>query len=186
MKKILFMLALSASLAYPAVIDSSNAIVKWSAFKTPEKVAVSGTFNDVKFKLNKPNKNGTIESQLNNATATIDINKVELNDEGKNETVRTYFFGAFVKKDAIKVTLKEVFEGKDRGTILATVRMNGKSQKVPMQYEIANSKITAKGVLDISEFGLESARVSLNNECKELHEGITWSQVEIGFEAPVK
>lgn len=186
MKKILLILAFSAAFAYGAIIDNSKAVVKWSAFKTPEKVAVEGTFNNVKFKFGKANKNGTIESQLDNATATIDINQVELNDESKNEAVRKYFFGAFTKQDAIKVTFKEILEGKDRGTILATVRMNGKSQKVPMQYEIANNLITAKGVLDLSEFGLESARVSLNNACKELHEGITWSQVEIGFEAPVK
>jgi len=186
MKRILIGTVFCVAFMNAAVIDASKAIVKWTAFKTPEKVAVSGSFNDVKFKFGKPNKNQTVESQLDGATAVIDINKIELNDEGKNETVKTHFFGSFAKKDAIKVTFKEVYEGKDKGTILANVRMNGKTAKVPMQYEVTQDKITAKGIIDMSEFALESARANLQKACYELHEGFTWSQVEIGFEAPIK
>ena len=186
MKKIIAGLALIGSIACAASIDTEKAEVKWTAFKTPAKVAVSGGFDDVKFKFGTPNKAQSLESQLNNATATIDIMKVNLGDPQKNENVTTHFFGNFAKKEPIKVTFKDVIEGKDKGTILANVRMNGKSQKVPMQYEVANKKLIAKGVLDLSEFGLENARASLQKAVGELHENLTWSQVEIALEAPLK
>lgn len=177
---------LAGSLAYAGTIDSSKAQVKFTAFKTPAKTAVTGSFDDVKFKFGKANKNQSLESQLTNATATIDIMKVNLNDEGKNENLRTHFFGKFAKKDPIKVTFKDVIEGKDKGTILANVRMNGKTQKVPMQYEINAGNLVAKGIIDLSEFGLESARASLQEAVKDLHENLTWSQIEIALEVPVK
>lgn len=189
MKRVVASMILLGSIACAATIDASKAEVKWTAFKTPTKVAVSGTFDDVVFKFGTPNKTQSLESQLNNATATIDIMKVNLADDGKNETVRTNFFGKFKKQDPIKVTFKDVIEGKGKGTILANVRMNGKTNKVPMQFEVTsgkNAKIVAKGVIDLSEFNAEEARASLQAAVPELHEGLTWSQVEIALEAPLK
>lgn len=186
MRRIIMGMVAFGVLASAATIDTSKAMVKWTAFKTMEKVAVSGTFDDVKFKFGDVNKNGTLESQLSNATATIDLMKVNLNDDLKNQNVKQFFFSAFNKKDPIRVTFKDVFEGKNKGTILANVRMNGKTQKVPMQYEVAGGKIVAKGMIDLLQFGLDEARMSLQKGVYDLHEGMTWSQVEIGFEAPVK
>lgn len=186
MKKIITGLALIGSIACAATIDTQNAEVQWTAFKTPAKIGVKGKFDDVQFKFGTANKTQSLESQLNNATATIDIMKVNTNDEGRDQTLRDNFFGQFAKKEPIKVTFKDVIEGKDKGTILANVRMNGKTQKVPMQYEIVDQKLIAKGVLDLSEFGLENARASLQKAVADLHENLTWSQVEIALEAPIK
>lgn len=186
MKKIIAGMVLIGSMACAAVIDADKAEVKWTAFKTPTKIGVNGTFNDVVFKFGKPNVAQSFESQLNNATATIDIMKVNTANEGRDETIRKNFFDKFSKKDPIKVTFKDVIEGKNKGTILAIVRMNGKTNKVPMQFEIVDKKLVAKGVIDLSEFSAESARSSLQAAVAELHEGLTWSQVEIALEAPLK
>lgn len=101
MRKIIAGMVILGAIASAATIDASKAVVKWTAYKTPAKVAVTGTFDDVVFKFGTPNKMRSLESQLNNATATMDISKVNLNDEGKNETVRTNFFGHFTKKEPI-------------------------------------------------------------------------------------
>ena len=82
MKKIIAGMVLIGSLACAAVIDANKAEVKWTAFKTSTKIGVGGTFNDVVFKFGKPNVAQSLESQLNNATATIDIMKVNTADEG--------------------------------------------------------------------------------------------------------
>lgn len=186
MTRIIASAIIMASVAFGATIQADKAQVKWTAFKTPAKAGVTGSFDDVVFKFGTPDKQGSLKMQLNNATATIDIMKVNLNDEGKNATVREFFFGAFNKKEPIKVTFKDVIEGKDKGTILANVKMNGKSKKIPMQYEVAKKVLVAKGVIDLGEFGAEKARASLAEACNDLHEGITWSQVEIALEVPVK
>lgn len=90
------------------------------------------------------------------------------------------------KKNLFKVTFKDVIEGKDKGTILASVKMNGKTNKVPMSYTITKGVLVAQGVIDMGEFGLEKARASLQEAVLDLHEGITWSQVGIALEVPVK
>ncbi|MFC3867591.1 YceI family protein [Helicobacter equorum] len=168
---------------HAASIDTSKVNVIWTAYKTPAKVAVSGTFKDIAFKFGK--KQDSIATALEGASATIDPIKVNLNDDVKNANLRDFFFSKFSKKE-IKVTLHDVVEGKDQGTILASVRMNGKTNKVPMEYKIENDVLKAHGVLDLSEFKLSEARVNLQKAVSDLHEGMTWSQVTIGFEVPIK
>lgn len=168
---------------HAASIDTSKVNVVWTAYKTPAKAAVSGTFKDIEFKFGK--KKDSIATTLEGASATIDPMKVNLNDDVKNANLRDFFFSKFSKKE-IKVTLRDVAEGKDQGTILASVKMNGKTNKVPMEYKITNGVLKASGVLDLSEFKLEEARANLQKAVSDLHEGMTWSQVTIGFEAPIK
>ncbi|MCE3039755.1 YceI family protein [Helicobacter anatolicus] len=177
-------LSLLSSLSFAATLDINQAKTKWTAYKTSEKVAVSGTFNDIKYKFGK--KQNSIAEILEGATATINPLSVNLNDEVKNTNVRESFFAKFAKSDMIKVTFRNVIEGKDQGSILASVNMNGKTVKVPMQYSIKDGVLEAKGILDILEFGAKEAFKSLATTCHDLHSGLTWSQVEISFSAPVK
>ncbi|WP_180762750.1 YceI family protein [Helicobacter sp. 12S02232-10] len=170
-------------MANAATIDTTKAETSWTAYKTAQKTAVSGTFKDIQYKFGK--KQDSIAGALEGATATIDPMKVDLHDDTKNKNVKDFFFSQF-KKGGIKVTFKDVMEGKDQGTILAIVRMNGKSVKVPMQYTITDGKLTAQGVLDIMEFSLNDAFKKLATGCHKLHEGLTWSQVGISFSAPIK
>ncbi|PAF46435.1 polyisoprenoid-binding protein [Helicobacter sp. 12S02634-8] len=176
-------LALLGLLANASTLDTTKATTTWTAYKTEAKTPVGGTFDDIKYKFGK--KTDSIAGLLEGASATIDPLKVNLGDSVKNKNVKDFFFSHF-KKGGIKVTFKNVIEGKDQGTILAVVRMNEKSVKVPMQYTIADGKFTATGVIDILEFALNDAFKKLAVGCHDLHEGLTWSQVAISFSAPIK
>ncbi|WP_394954993.1 hypothetical protein [uncultured Helicobacter sp.] len=180
--KLLILGVLSAVGLNATSIDTNKVSVVWTAYKTPSKVAVSGTFKNIDFKFGK--KRDSIASTLEGASASIDPMKVNLNDDVKNANLRDFFFSKFSTKE-IKVILRDVLEGKDQGTILASVKMNGKTNKVPMEYKIANGVLKASGVLDLSEFKLDEARANLQKAVYDLHEGITWSQVTISFEAPI-
>lgn len=164
-------------------IDTTKVESGWTAYKTIDKVAVGGTFDGIAYKFGK--KNDSIKSTLEGATATINPMKVNLHDETKNSNMKNFFFSHFKKGD-IKVTFKNVMEGKDKGTILAIVAMNNKEVKVPMTYAIAEGKLMATGTLDLSEFSLNDALSKLAKGCYDLHEGVTWSQVAINFSAPLK
>ncbi|PAF52474.1 YceI family protein [Helicobacter sp. 13S00477-4] len=179
----ILMIAAFGMLANATTIDTSKAQTTWTAYKTTDKVAVSGTFDNIQYKFGK--KNNSISTTLEGATATIDPMKVNLHDDVKNKNVKDFFFSQF-KKGGIKVTFKNVMEGKDQGTILAMVKMNEKNVKVPMQYTIKDGKFIATGVLDIMEFALNDAFKKLALGCHDLHEGVTWSQVTITFSAPIK
>ncbi|PAF43840.1 YceI family protein [Helicobacter sp. 11S03491-1] len=176
-------IALFGMIANAATIDTTKVETGWTAYKTANKVGVGGTFDDIAYKFGK--KHDSIASTLEGATATIDPMKVNLHNDAKNKNVKNYFFSHF-KKGGIKVTFKNVVEGKDQGTILALVKMNERSIKVPMQYSIKDGKFTATGVLDVLEFGLNEAYKQLAVGCHDLHEGMTWSQVSISFSAPIQ
>lgn len=168
-------------------IDTSNVKAGFNAFKTAKKAAVGGTFNNIVFKFKKGDN---FLAQLEGATATMDAMAINLGDAAKDASLKENFFSLF-KKDKkgnqpIKVTFRNIIAGENTGTILAGVTMNGRTQKIPMQYTIQNDTLTAKGVLDVLDFGLEDAFTKLAKACKDLHEGVSWTQVEIHFTAPLK
>lgn len=169
--------------ANATTIDTTKVESGWTAYKTVDKVPVGGTFDDIVYKFGK--KNDSIASTLEGATATINPMKVNLHDETKNSNMKNYFFSHF-KKGSIKVTFQKVMEGKDKGTILAAVKMNGKDVKVPMEYTIVDGKLMAIGTLDLLEFSLNDAFSKLVKGCYDFHEGMTWSQVAIHFSASIK
>ncbi len=188
MKKLLISLLCGFLGLNAASIDTTKVSAAFSAFKTAKKQKVDGTFKDIIFKF--PKTQDSITSTLSGASATMNAMDVTFNDPQIDTKVKNLFFSQFKKdkkeRQLIKVTFKEVIEGENLGTILANVSMNGKTQKIPMQYTISNGKLIAKGVLDVLDFGLAEAFKSLADGCKDLHEGISWTQVEIYFEAPIK
>ncbi|RDU58353.1 YceI family protein [Helicobacter sp. MIT 99-5507] len=171
-----------------ASLDAKKAKISFGAFKTIDKALVKGSFDDIKLQFGKDNS--SIKGVLEGATAVIDTAKINLGDDVKNENLTNFFFAYFKKdKDAkslIKVKFENVIEGKDKGTILANITMNGVDRRVPLQYNIKDGKLSAIGTIDLLDFSLDNAYKKLIEGCEELHEGVTWTQVELYFEAPIK
>lgn len=187
MKKLFFgfvALLLFSGTVFAVTLDMNQAKVEWTAFKTKEKAPVKGSFSEIQYKFGK--KTDNLTQILEGATATINGLSVDLGDSLKNENVKKYFFMKLNKQDSIKVTFKNVIEGEGKGSLLATVRMNGKNVKVPMQYEIKDGIFEVQGVMDILEFGAMEAFKALAIHCHDFHEGLTWTQVEIKFSAPIQ
>lgn len=182
MKKVLFASLLSLSFCFGASLDTSKTQAYWTAYKFANKTAVKGTFKDIKFKFSNGND---IRGELLGATARIDLSKVSTGNPVSEENLTLGFFQKFSSKD-IRVKIEQVTEGDNQGTILARITMNKKTQLVPMQYEIKDNQFIAKGVIDVLSFKLDGALESLAKVCKDLHEGYTWSQVEVGFVIPLK
>lgn len=182
MKKISLALALFFGFCFGADLDTSKTQMYWQAYKFLNKTAVKGSFSDAKFKF--ANKEG-ISGALVGATATFDLLKVATGNPASEENLTKGFFQKFKGKN-INAKIEKVIEGENQGTVLVKVTMNKTSQLVPMQYTIADGNLVAKGVIDIFSFKLGEAFENLAKLCNDLHEGVTWSQVEIGFIIPVK
>ncbi|CRF46585.1 hypothetical protein HHE02_05110 [Helicobacter heilmannii] len=183
MKKLALGMFLAYGLMHAATLDTSKASMEFMAFKTAHKAGVKGTFNHVMYHFGKDTS--SIAKTLDKASATINADQLDLHDATKTKNVKEAFFDLF-KDKTLKVIFRNVVEGDKQGTILASVRMNGKSVKVPMSYKIENKELVATGVLDILEFGLQKEFAKLAEKCSAQHEKLTWSQVEISFKAPVK
>lgn len=182
MKKVLFALLLSIGFCFAANLDTAKTQAYWTAYKFANKTAVKGTFSDMQFKFS----NGSgISGTLVGATAKASLDKVSTGNPVSEENLTLGFFQKFEGKD-IRVKIEQVIEGENQGTVLAKITMNKKMQLVPMQYEIKDNQLVAKGVIDVLSFKLNTALESLAKVCKDLHEGYTWSQVEVGFIIPLK
>lgn len=182
MKKVLLASLLSLSFCFGVSLDTSKIEAYWIGYKFTNKTPVKGTFNDMKFKFSNGDD---IRTQLLGATAMADVSKVSTGNPVSEENLTLGFFQKFNGKD-IKVKIEQVIEGENQGTILAKITMNKKMQLIPMQYELKDNQLVAKGVIDVLSFKLDAALESIAQVCKDLHEGYTWSQVEIGFVVPLK
>ncbi|PAF45588.1 polyisoprenoid-binding protein [Helicobacter sp. 11S02629-2] len=186
MKKIVLALAAFSAfgaMALATTIDTSKFESSFEGFKTMEKVGVTGTFKDAKYTFGKDES--SIKGQLTGAKAIFDPMSVEMEASAINLNMKNAFFGTFHKKEKIEVVFEKVTEGDKKGAITAKVKMNGRHTLVPLEYEIEDGKIEAKGVLDLNSFHLDKSLKSLTKAAAG-HKGLTWSQVEIKFEAPIK
>ncbi|WP_027326945.1 YceI family protein [Helicobacter pametensis] len=182
MKKIILASLLAMSYSLAANLDTNKIQMYWESYKTSLKVPVKGSFADIKYKFGKQDG---ISGALLGATAKINLGTVITGNPTSEQNLTQGFFQHFASKD-IRVKIEQVMEGKDQGTLLAKITMNKKSQLIPMQYTIKEGTLVAKGVLDVRSFRLDQALESLAKLCESLHEGFTWSQVEIGFTIPLK
>lgn len=182
MKKIIIASILCIGFCFGLELDTSKLQAYWVGYKFANKTGVKGSFKDIHFKFSKAKG---ISGVLTGATATIDPSKVLTGNPQSEKNLTLGFFEKFMGK-TIKVKIEKVIEGKDQGTILAKVTMNKKSQLIPMQYTIQDNQFKATGNLDVFAFKLDDAFASLAKVCEKFHQGLTWSQVEIGFTAPIK
>ena len=156
---------------------SENAKVTWKAFKTYEKIGVTGSFDRASF---SPRSAKTIEEFLTNSHMTIDTASVNSGNAGRDATLVTSFF----KVQNIESITAKIVSAKDSKAEVE-ITMNGVTKTIPMNYTLQEGKIVGKGVIDLADFTMLKSLESINTTCFKLHGGKTWQDVEIGFEIPV-
>lgn len=149
--------------------------IEWTAFKTPEKVGVKGTFSDVK--LLDVKEAATLEESLKGASFIVTTSTVSTNDAGRDEKLKVEFFAKMVGN--INGFFGEFKDGK----VLVNLTMNGVTKEKEFTYVVADNTVKINGSVDIlGDFVAQKAFDSLHEACKDLHAGKTWSDVEIAVE----
>lgn len=155
------------------VVEVAKHKVVWTAFKTPEKVGVKGSFDKVTLTYANPDA-ASITEALTGATFGIEANSVNSGDPGRDSKLSGYFFEKMAGN--IHGTFREFKEDK----VLVVITMNGVEKAKEFAYEVTGNTIVMKGSIDIiADFNAEPAFQSLHEICKDLHEGKSWSDVEI-------
>lgn len=183
--KNLINLLIAFNLILPTLADDSCLeleglpIVSWVAFKTPQKIGVKGQFNSVE-KTGK-NKASSLEDLLLNQSVVLKPEDISTNNPARDKKIKDYFFG---KMEASKVlaTIKNV----SKKAISIELILNGRKKLVPLAYELKNQTLKANGHIDVLDFSLLDALSAINKACFALHEGKTWSHVEINLEQKFK
>ncbi|MHC5353249.1 YceI family protein [Myroides sp. LJL115] len=153
-----------------------NYTLSWTAFKTPEKVGVTGSFTDIKLSgLNQ--KGTTIEQELQGATFVVATSSVTTKDAARDQTLVASFFSQMTGN------ISGFFGEFTQDKVLIHLTMNGKTIEKEFDYTTIENGIHIKGSIDIiSDFAAQGAFNSLHEACKALHEGKTWSDVDISVD----
>ncbi|BCD67844.1 YceI family protein [Nitratiruptor sp. YY09-18] len=164
MRKLLLTIA-AAALLLAGECSLEN--LTWTAYKTPLKLGVKGTFGKIAFIKGK--------DCLDGAEVKINKHSVDTNNPDRDKTLDQYFF-AKLRGDIIAKVLKV-----DEKTLDVVITLNGVTKKIPFYYTKKDGVIKAKGVIDILDFQGNSVLRSIANACYKKHQGKTWNDVTLEF-----
>ena len=158
--------------------QAENIVLTWTAFKTPAKVGVNGSFD--KINLKTPKKGSSVGDFVSKTTFEIDSKSVNTKNKARDMKIAKHFF-SFANNSLI--TGK--FLSMKNKTLEMEITMNGQTKTVPMVYVANDEKNTfvARGHIDVFDFLLNGQLSAINKACYALHKGKTWSDVALKLEA---
>lgn len=153
--------------------NHETTILKWTAYKTPKKIAVTGTFNDIS--VQNVNKSEIAEDVLDGATFSINTKSLDTDDPSRDAKIVGLYFMNLANSEIVGS-----FGDFNNGNVLVTLKMNGIEVQKEFSYTFENRKIIIVGKIDmISDFATNSAFNILHDACSQLHEDKTWTDVSI-------
>ncbi len=159
-------------------IEEKTLSVKWTAYKTTDKVPVSGKFKRIFIKESK--EASSVIEAVNNAKFSIPISSIFTNNHDRDNKLKQFFFGVMKDTEHINgtVSLEEGNKGK------LNITMNGVTASLPIKYTVSGQLVTIKGVLNLDTWKGKIAIESLNKACLDLHKGAdgiskTWNEVQV-------
>lgn len=149
---------------------------QWTAFKTEERVGVNGHFQKMEI-INYSEDANTVEGKINNGKVIIDGSTVDTGDPARDNTLNQFFF-----KHLDGPIEAEFGELKD-GIAPVAITMHNKTAEKEFEYNVNGNTIVIKGSIDIiKDFQASEAFDSLHEQCYDLHEGVTGTDVAIEVE----
>lgn len=159
--------------------DHSKSTLKWTAYKTTEKIGVSGTFDNINIANTTTSENAL--DVLQNAEFKIPIESVNTSNEDRDGKIAKYFFGTMMETENISGKLKALNAD---GNCVLSIRMNGVEKDVEGTYSLEGQAFSMSAVLDLANWNGDNAVKALNEVCNDLHKGADgvsklWPEVKI-------
>lgn len=146
---------------------------QWTAFKTAERVGVKGTFDEIDVVSYTKDGANAIE-KISNSKIHLIGGSVNTDDPARDHTIKTFFF------DHLGGPIKASFGTLADGIAPVTLEMNDYEVEKKFTYEASENEITIKGSIDIiQDFRGQTAYDSLHEQCFDLHEGVTGTDVDV-------
>lgn len=154
--------------------NTKNKTLSWTAYKTPKKVGVKGSFT--KFDITAT-KSKSINELIKSATFSINSQSVETGDKARDAKIMQFFFKSMLKGTKITGKVLRI----DNSKAQVEITMNGKTGTIEMaiNYDEAKNNAILSGTIDVMNFAMEKNLAALTKACMEKHEGKTWSDVNV-------
>ncbi len=152
--------------------------VEWTAYKTTEKVAVSGRFDVVLVKDAKEDGK-TPQEVLEGANIIATVATLNSDQIDRDQKLKDILFGNMINTSEIKGQL----HFRDGKTFL-NLTLNHASKEYEVKSTFENNIFSIETDVDLMDFNTGKAMEALNQACFELHKGAdgvskTWSEVHI-------
>lgn len=165
--------------------DTNTVSLKWTAYKTSEKVGVSGTFNSVF--VTGGEKSTKLPEVLQEIKFSIQTNSTNTTNPDRDSKIVNSFFGAMLNTDLIIGQVKNVDGNNESGKCSFLITLNDIEKEVVFDYTVNENVVKLTGELDLNQFDGKTAIESLNKVCEDLHKGadgvsVLWPNVGIEIE----
>jgi len=166
-------------------INPEDTKVNWTAYKTTEKVAVTGSFS--KIIVENIKSGATVMEALNGINFKLPVDSIFSQSALRDSKIKKFFFGTMLNTEAIKGTI--YLENSTSGYV--SISMNGIYHDLPITYKVNGQFVTMEAVLNLDNWKAQLALEALNDACEDLHAGSdgiakTWSEVKIDVSAHLK
>lgn len=167
------------------VVDAKTVTLKWTAYKTTDKVPVVGKFNEIS--IENVQKGTSVKEAVNGVKFKIPVASIFTQNDDRDSKLKQFFFGAM--EATINITGTVELEEKNKGFVV--IQMNGVTEKLPITYTVADQLVSITGVMDLPKWKAQPAVEALNKVCLDLHKGAdgvskTWNDVKLDATIYVK
>ncbi|MCF8275542.1 MAG: YceI family protein [Flavobacteriales bacterium] len=172
--------------AKPCTFDYSTGslAVKWTAFKTTEKVGVSGTFDTLNIAGTKAAN--TIVDVFSNASFSIPVSSVNSANPDRDKKIFEHFFGTMSET----ATLTGRVIGVEEEVMSVAITMNGVTDTTAFEVSASDSLVTLSGIISLADWNALESADALNKVCNDLHKGADgvsklWPDVKLDISAAI-
>ncbi len=159
--------------------------VTWTAYKTTERVGVSGSFDTVL--VEGTAQEGTLTEVLANASFNIPTSSVNSANPDRDGKIVKHFFSSMV--GGSELSGKVLAASDSQLNVLLT--MNGVTDTVPFALSASDSLLSLVGTIELADYQALASADSLNKVCFDLHKGADgvsklWPDVKLEISAQLK
>jgi len=158
--------------------SSAQTSIKWTAYKTTDKLGVKGTFHE---NIVTNDTSATkLEDIINSTKFKILTSTVYTGNEPRDYLIKTYFFGTMMNTDTISGSFSSAKDGKG----IVSIKMNDVEFKNDFTYTFLNDSLKINATLLLDNWNGYTALSSLHEQCFDKHTGPdgvskTWSDVDV-------
>lgn len=166
--------------------EKSNTInLKWTAYKTSEKIAVAGTFNEII--ISGGEKSTKLIEVLNTMKFTILTKSTNTTNPERDGKIVNSFFGAMLSTDIIMGQVSGVEGDNEKGKCSFFITLNEVEKEITLDYVVTDNVVKLQGELDLNNWNVTDAMTSLNKVCGDLHKGtdgvsVFWPTIGLDIE----
>ena len=163
------------------VVDSTVAVT-WTAFKTTERIGVSGTFDVVQ--INGLQKANSVSEILGNATFEIPVSSVNSMNPDRDKKIFVHFFSNMMNSGLLAGQVLAISNDKCQVGLV----MNNVRDTMDFDLKVVENRVVLSGAIDVAKWNALSSIEALNEVCYDLHKGADgvsklWPDVKLEISA---